>query len=122
LVAHSSRSPHGLPRHEDQAGRPALPLPRDPLGCGRRLSDASIYCLVFERDRDHHAIVRTQVPGDVTFPGRIFDQVDVPWTDGDLLAARDLDLRAAAERDDVLAPPTAAPAAGWARRAAAAVP
>src|SRR5207253_9257831 len=40
---------------------------------------------------------------DVTFPGRVFDQIDLTRTDGDLLTVAHLELCPAAESNDVLA-------------------
>jgi hypothetical protein len=66
------------------------------------LSARRIYCLVCEGDRDRDTILRTQVARDVTFPGRIFDQIDVAWTDCNLLTSRNLDLSSTAERNHEL--------------------
>src|SRR6266699_4226971 len=68
--------------------------------------------LVCKRHRDRDAILRTQVSRDVTFPGCIFDQIDVAWTDRNLLASRNLDLSSTAERDHELAPRTRMPVVG----------
>src|SRR5205823_2099396 len=57
--------------------------------------------LVCERDRDDNAIF--EIPCDVTFAGRIFDQVDLTRTHRDFLAVTHLELGPAAESNHVLA-------------------
>jgi len=52
--------------------------------------------LVCKRDRNRDSILRTQVSRDVTLAGRIFDQIDMAWTDRDLLTSCDLDLSSTA--------------------------
>ena len=53
--------------------------------------------LICEGDCDRDAILRAQVSGDVTLPRRIFDQIDVAWTNCDLLTSCNLDLSSTAE-------------------------
>src|SRR4029079_16786932 len=57
-------------------------------------------CLVRQRYGDHDSIF--QISGDVALAGGVFDQIDLAGTDRHLLAVTDLELRAAAQRDDVL--------------------
>src|SRR5215831_11373974 len=65
--------------------------------------------LIHKRDRDRDAIFGPQIPRDVTFPGRIFDQVDVTGTHRNFLTTRDLDLSTTAERNHELPPRTDMP-------------
>src|SRR5437867_2806652 len=83
------------------------------------LSTRRLDRLVCDRNRDRAPILRAEVSCDVALSGRIFDQVDVAWTDGDLLTSRNLDFPATAERDHKLAPRTGMPLVCAARRPAA---
>ena len=71
--------------------------------------------LIGKRDRDRDAIFRPKVPGDVTFPRCVFDQIDVAWTDGNLLASRNLNFSSAAERNHELASRSGMPLVGIVR-------
>ena len=62
------------------------------------------------------AVLGSEVPGNMTLAGGIFDQVDVSGTGRDMHAARNLDFRIAGQRDHELPGRAGVPFLGIERR------
>jgi len=59
--------------------------------------------LIREGELEGHPILSAHYFRDVTFASRVFDEVDGPRPDRDLLSSRNFDLSPAAQRDHILA-------------------